>query len=577
MYKAVGYLRRSTDDKQADSIDIQREEILDYAARHGYEIVRWYIDDGVSGHNVDRDDFVRMIEDAETKNDFDFVLVRHQSRFARFRPAKTIRYLDRLDDVGVRLVTSKQGAIDINDLAQFLIASIEAQTDHSFSKTLSELTIRGQSKQANSGYSAGQAAPYGYDRMLVDEEGNHRTRVKRGEKVAKPDGWHTTFVPGDPAHVAHVQWIFAQYLSGDSPWTIAKTLNKRGVPSPRGGKWNKGTIRDMLKNEIYCGDFAWNKTRQGRFHSLVDGKATERSRSENAPTKSGRRKHKVLLNDREDWVVVQQCHEAIIDKSDWLAIQVRMRKNTTHPGGAHAKQGYEYLVRGLVHCECGAKMHGRITKRRKNGKVYEKRKYVCAAYDSNGTCKHNWAGADELHEKVIDQFLRILRDPKNLARLTAMINHRLATPRSEDTQVQSLTRQLAELDQKMQAGADRVLSAPDDVLETVYDQIRKSKSERRHVEDELRTVLAKSKKADSASWSVNDVLAAVKKLADQLGSGEPKAVQAALKANIERIQLRFRTEQDGKRSIQRLAGGEIHLVTERQVAGAGFEPTTSRL
>ena len=58
MHKAAGYVRRSTDDKQADSIDIQKEEVLAYAARHGYEIVRWYVDDGVSGHNVDRDDFV---------------------------------------------------------------------------------------------------------------------------------------------------------------------------------------------------------------------------------------------------------------------------------------------------------------------------------------------------------------------------------------------------------------------------------------------------------------------------------------------------------------------------------------
>ena len=151
MKRAVGYLRRSTDDKQADSIDIQREEITTYANANDFDIVRWYIDDGISGHNVDRDDFVRMIEDAETGTDFDYVLVRHQSRFARFRPAKTIRYLDRLDDAGVNLVTTKQGIIDINDLAQFLMASIEAQTDHTYSKTLSELTVKGQANKAKEG------------------------------------------------------------------------------------------------------------------------------------------------------------------------------------------------------------------------------------------------------------------------------------------------------------------------------------------------------------------------------------------------------------------------------------------
>ena len=467
--------------------------------------------------------------------------------------------------------------IDINDLAQFLMASIEAQTDHSFSKTLSELTLRGQSKKAQNGFSAGQAAPYGYDRMLVDEDGVHRTRVKKGEKVAKPNGWHTSFVPGDPNQVAQVRWIFSQYLAGDSPWTIAKSLNKRGVPSPRGGKWNKGTIRDMLKNEIYCGDFVWNKTRQGKFHSLVDGKASERSRNEKASTKTGRRKHKVLQKDPEDWVVVEQSHEAIIEKVDWLAAQERMQKNRKHPGGTNATNGYLYLVRGLVHCECGAKMHGRITRRRKNGKTYEKRKYVCSAYDSHGTCKHNWIDADELHEKVVAQLVEVLGNPENLKRLTALMNSRLRASAPDENLVQSLIRQLAELDQQIQAGADRVLTAPEDLLDTLYKKIRQAKARHQHVKAELQAVRAKSRTKTYVIWTSEDVLAVIEKLADRITSAEAKAAQEALKANVERIQLRFRTVQEGKRQIQRVAGGEIHLVTEQKVAGTGFEPATSRL
>ena len=136
---------------------------------------------------------------------------------------------------------------------------------------------------------------------------------------------------------------------------------------------------------------------------------------------------------------------------------------------------------------------------------------------------------------------------------------------------------MAELDQKIQAGADRLLSAPDDVLETLYSQIRKAKEQRRNVEGELRSVKSKSQPKSDKAWTIDDVLAAIDNLADQLSCGESKAVQKALQANIERIQLKFRTVQDGKRQIQRLAGGEIHLVTERQVAGTGFEPATSRL
>ena len=57
------------------------------------------------------------------------------------------------------------------------------------------------------------------------------------------------------------------------------------------------------------------------------------------------------------------------------------------------------------------------------------------------------------------------------------------------------------------------------------------------------------------------------KLASDLESFDPQKVQQMLQTNIERIKLRFRTETKGKRRIQRLAGGAIHLVTERQVAG----------
>src|SRR5437899_4841553 len=45
---AVAYLRMS-DKKQDKSIPAQKAEIEKYAAAHGYQIVRWYRDEGISG------------------------------------------------------------------------------------------------------------------------------------------------------------------------------------------------------------------------------------------------------------------------------------------------------------------------------------------------------------------------------------------------------------------------------------------------------------------------------------------------------------------------------------------------
>ena len=48
----------------------------------------------------------------------------------------------------------------------------------------------------------------------------------------KPEGWRTTFVPIEPDKIAIVHLTFAQYLSEQSPWSIAQELNGCGVHSP---------------------------------------------------------------------------------------------------------------------------------------------------------------------------------------------------------------------------------------------------------------------------------------------------------------------------------------------------------
>ena len=51
---AVGYIRMSSD-KQEASPQQQRKEIETYAAEHGYRIIDWYIDEGISGSRSDRE------------------------------------------------------------------------------------------------------------------------------------------------------------------------------------------------------------------------------------------------------------------------------------------------------------------------------------------------------------------------------------------------------------------------------------------------------------------------------------------------------------------------------------------
>src|SRR3989339_267236 len=84
MKKAIGYVRRSTD-KQKQSLDDQRKIITDYADKNGYELLRFYEDDAISGAITEkRNAFNEMINLTQGQDcDFDTILVYDISRFGR--------------------------------------------------------------------------------------------------------------------------------------------------------------------------------------------------------------------------------------------------------------------------------------------------------------------------------------------------------------------------------------------------------------------------------------------------------------------------------------------------------------
>jgi DNA invertase Pin-like site-specific DNA recombinase len=134
-----------------------------------------------------------------------------------------------------------------------------------------------------------------------------------------------------------LQSIFRRYADGASMTGIARALNERGLPSPRGVRWGKPTVRKMLDNPHYAG------------YLLRDG---QRVRGAWDP----------LISD-ELWATVERRRLSIANR------------------GICVRRGI-YLLSGMITCGvCGA----RLTHRTKQDRVPGQ--YVCRGLENLGSCR----------------------------------------------------------------------------------------------------------------------------------------------------------------------------------------------
>ena len=245
---AVGYVRMSSDRQEASPAQ-QRAEIEKLAERDNYEIIRWYVDEGIAGWKEDRADFQRLIADTTTKADFRAVLCWDQNRFSRFPVLEANHYWYLLDKAGVHLATVNQGRLDWHSIAGWLTASIKQHSDAQHRFELSANVKRGKRAVAERGEWQGKI-PFAY--VVVDR----RLQL------------------GDPLEVEIIRRIYREYIKGHSLRSIAHGLNSEGVKSPTGNGWAPEAIRDKLTNPAYAGNFRWNDIEIRDNHPAIIDLAT---------------------------------------------------------------------------------------------------------------------------------------------------------------------------------------------------------------------------------------------------------------------------------------------------------------
>lgn len=445
---AALYARYSSDLQDDSSIGDQFSICETYAKREGFAIVprlRFSDEAKTSATLKDRNGWADLMA-AVRARECDIVIVECLDRVSR-DPEDLAGINKRFKYANVHLHTLNEG---IADDMKFGFRGIMGAA---FLKDLGDKVRRHHTGRAREGLFPG-CVTYGYMKIAG----------KPGEREI------------DPEKAGTVVRIFTEYANGVSPRTIADGLNRQGIPSPMGGKWNYQAFvggkhePGIISNELYIGRLNWNATFKVR----------------DPETKIVQKR----LSEERDRIVKEVPHLRIIDQKLWDAAQaVRKARSTAKfgPSGEYTKRATlerkDHLLTGLLRCGvCNGRMSiGNGAGRNGSPRV------CCSSGNANGTCSHRKSyDLGRLQKGVIEGFRENLTDPKVTAELARTFHARYAENMKNDgaeraAAVKQRNRLVLQIGRIVDAIADS-----DQALPALVTKLREKEAERAGLEERLR-------------------------------------------------------------------------------------------
>ena len=455
------YERLSRDDNlegESYSIGNQKKLLAKVAKEKGYTNLVHFLDDGISGVTMDRPGFVEMIRQLE-QGKAAAVFVKDLSRLGRNYIEVGRLTEEFFPDHDIRLVAVSDN-IDTAE-GENELAPIRNLFNEWYARDISKKRRISNKIKGNAGEPMGQP-PYGYIKDPND-----------------PKHW---IVDDKAAQV--VRRVYSMTLEGFGTEQIAAQLEKDDVLTPRAywltkgikrpgkgkqqppTKWNSSTITKILSLQEYCGDILNFKTYSKSYKNK-----------------------KRIDNDRENWVVFQDVHEAIIERAVYEQVQQKrgkIRKRRTN-------NGEHNMFSGLLVCaDCGSNLHFHFNQGNPEIKYFN-----CSNYKGNrGTCTStHYVRVDFLEEVVLGEIRRLMKFASLYEDefVKAVIGH---------------SKQAEQTDRKLKEKELRTLLARDEELDGLFERIyednvsgklsddRFAKMSRRY-EDEQKELAEKIKKLRS--------------------------------------------------------------------------------
>ncbi len=320
------YCRLSRDDENegdSNSIVNQKAILGKYASEKGFPNPQFYVDDGYSGTNFNRPDFMRLMEDVNAGY-VGTIVVKDMSRLGRDYLKVGVYTEITFPDAGVRFIAINDGVdsesnVD-NDFTPFRNIINEWYAKDTSKKIRAVFKAKGMS-----GKHLCTIPPYGYKKDETDKQ-----------------KWVV-----DEEAAAVVKEIFALCMKGFGPTQIARILTERNIDPPVLHKRKNGLPATTMPI-----DFAEIWSTNGVVKILSNPAYLGHTVNFRTKKKSYKSKKKLDLPP-EEWVIFENTHEAIIDNDTYETVQ-RIRSAKRRP----TDMGEMSVFSGLVYCaDCGKKMY----------------------------------------------------------------------------------------------------------------------------------------------------------------------------------------------------------------------------
>lgn len=423
-YQTAIYARLSVcdlDRDNSDTMESQIDALKTYVSQQSdMTLAGIYVDNGWSGTNFDRPDFQRMLGDVRAER-INCIVVKDFSRLGRnyvetghylqdFFPLYHLRFISVNDHYDS--MTSDPGSMAI---------AMKNIVDDYYSKDLSRKVSASLDVKRKEGIHNWGHPPYGY--------------------VRAPD--NPAFWIIDTEVAPYVEMMFDWALDGMTYTGIARKLTELGAPTyqrlictRRKGKtrksgsdsWAASSVRFMLTNRAYTGDFVYNKS----FSRIYDpGKHRDIPESE--------------------WIVVPNSHYAYVSHEDFGRINAMMdaRKNKylqSKESRAALRNAHPDKYQGLVYCGiCQTRMRVR----------WDFGQSIYMAYSCPGKANQSHPGheittmnaklLDEIVSQQIDLQIKLAVDVKSFLQRPSIRDETNRLRRQHRTIIQQLNNRLNQI------------------------------------------------------------------------------------------------------------------------------------